>query len=99
MMSIEVLEEIQGANDPAPFWTHISLLRDSDKKKQAPGNLLKLKGTGRIAVRWQAENLVRIYLAEVLTPENEIPKTPITRGEIEILFIIGNPPSDPQELQ
>lgn len=65
-LQIQFVEELQGANDPSPWWTHVSLTKGKDDLRQFPGNLLKLEGRGSIAVDWNGNSEVSVYLEDPL---------------------------------
>lgn len=64
--TIAVVEELQGANDPAPWWTHISLRESEDELREIPGNLLKLEGRGSITAIWNGDSEVTIFIDDAL---------------------------------
>jgi hypothetical protein len=50
---MDVVSEDQGANDPDPFWQHVSLRSVSVKKPVLPGNVLVCSCYSRPEVTWQ----------------------------------------------
>ena len=66
---ITVVEELQGANDPAPWWTHVSLEENGDELKKIPGNILKLDGRGAITAAWNGDKDVTIFIDDALFPQ------------------------------
>jgi len=63
---VTVIEELQGANDPAPWWTHVSLRENRDKSAMIPGNLLKLEGRGAVTAAWSGDQEVTIFVDDAL---------------------------------
>ena len=63
---IAVTEELQGANDPTPWWTHVSLTTADDVLPRIPGNMLKLEGRGSIAADWNSSSEVTVYIDDTL---------------------------------
>ena len=59
-----VVTELQAANDPTPWWTHISLRRPDDELNKIPGNMLKLVGRGEILAEWQDSSKVCIQIPD-----------------------------------
>ena len=63
---ITVAQELQGANDSSPWWTHVSLTTDDDDSPRIPGNLLKLEGRGPIAADWNSCSEVTVFIDDSL---------------------------------
>jgi len=59
-----VVEELQGANDPAPWWTHLSIKQQGKNQDRIPGNILKLKGRGPVSATWKNNAHVVISLGK-----------------------------------
>jgi hypothetical protein len=81
---IAVVEELQGANDPAPWWTHISLQGDGDGLREIPGNVLKLEGRGSVAARWNGNSEVTIYIDDALF--SQVSAAPKEKQGVQIFF-------------
>jgi hypothetical protein len=81
---ITVVEELQGANDPAPWWTHVSLRENGDKLNQIPGNILKLDGRGSVTATWNSDRDVTIFIDETLFLQ--VPATPTEKHGVKISF-------------
>ena len=63
---VTVIEELQGSNDPAPWWTHVSLRENRDKSAMIPGNLIKLEGRGAVTAAWSGDQEVTIFVDDAL---------------------------------
>jgi hypothetical protein len=63
---ITVIQELQGANDPSPWWTHVSLTTIDDDSPRIPGNLLKLEGRGSITADWNSNSEVTVFIDDLL---------------------------------
>ena len=63
---IVVVEELQGANDPVPWWTHVSIKQTGDDLRSIPGNLLKLRGRGSVTATWNGNEAVTILVEDSL---------------------------------
>jgi hypothetical protein len=63
---ITVAQELQGSNDPSPWWTHVSLTTIDDDSPRIPGNLLKLEGRGSIAADWNSSSEVTVFIDDSL---------------------------------
>ena len=63
---VTVSQELQGANDPAPWWTHVSLRENRDQSAMVPGNLLKLEGRGAVTAAWRGDQEVTIFVDDAL---------------------------------
>jgi hypothetical protein len=79
--------ELQGANDPAPWWTHISIRKPNDNLHKIPGNIIKLVGRGATA-KWVNDSSLTLYLSKEIMQSsyNKIPTTKKYHG-IVIEFI------------
>ena len=66
---ITVVEELQGANDPAPWWTHVSLRENGDELKKIPGNILMFDGRGAVTAAWNGDKDVTIFIDDTLFPQ------------------------------
>jgi len=64
--TIAVVEELQGANDPAPWWTHVALRDNEEDLRKIPGNLLKLEGKDSVAATWNGNSEVTIFIDDTL---------------------------------
>ena len=73
--TIVVVEELQGANDPAPWWTHVSLRENEDDLRKIPGNLLKLEGRGSVTATWNGDSEVTIFIDDALFSQAAEPST------------------------
>ena len=63
---VTVSHEFQGANDPAPWWTHVSLRENRDQSAMITGNLLKLEGRGAVTAAWRGDQEVTIFIDDAL---------------------------------
>lgn len=72
--SVTVIEELQGANDPAPWWTHVSLREGRDKSAMIPGNLIKLEGRGAVTAAWSGDQEVTIFVDDALSHRCLLPR-------------------------
>jgi len=63
---ITVAQELQGTNDPSPWWTHVSLTTTDDDSPRIPGNMLKLEGRGSIAADWNSSSEVTVFIDDSL---------------------------------
>ena len=83
---VAVAEELQGANDPAPWWTHVSLRDAEDDFERIPGNLLKLEGRGSIEAKWISNTEVVVCIDDSIWDDDEI-KTPILHDGVSIRLV------------
>jgi hypothetical protein len=51
---LAVVTELQAANDPTPWWTHLSLRKSGEDPRKIPGNVITLEGRGQTTVQWQS---------------------------------------------
>ena len=72
---ILVAQERQGANDPAPWWTNVSLRKSLDKEREIPGNVAVLQGQGEIQVRWKTPKAVELSISSDFKSGNPLPKS------------------------
>jgi hypothetical protein len=63
---ITVAQELQSANDPSPWWTHVSLTTADDDSPRIPGNMLKLEGRGSITADWKSNSEVTVFIDDSL---------------------------------
>ena len=84
LREITVIEELQGSNDDAPWWTHISLAMPKDGSRRIPGNLIKLEGRGAIAVDWNSDTEVSVFIDEPLFTQITSPSS--TQDGIRISY-------------
>jgi hypothetical protein len=70
-----VVVELQGANDPAPWWTHVSLRENAEDLRKIPGNLLKLEGRGSVTATWNENSEVTIFIDDTLFSQAVAPPT------------------------
>ncbi len=66
MRIVTVSHELQGSNDPAPWWTHVSFRENRDQSAMVPGNLLKLEGRGAVTAAWRGDQEVTIFVDDAL---------------------------------
>lgn len=96
-LQIQVVEELQGANDPSPWCTHVSLTKGEDDLWQIPGNLLKLEGRGSIAVAWNGSSEVSVYLDDFLS--SQITSLTVMKHDTRITFRRMGSRTTPHSLQ
>ena len=83
---IAVVEELQGANDPAPWLTHVSLMEARDPlKRGVPGNLLELQGRGAVTAVWDGNSEVAVVLNDSFHAE-ELPAASIQMMGVRVVF-------------
>jgi len=87
-----IVTELQAANDPTPFWTHISIRKAGEDFRKIPGNIGKFVGKGRVEVEWQTATTVNVNLPyEIVTSKfNKIPEKKEIYG-ISIMFVMEKP--------
>ncbi len=81
---ITVVEELQGANDPSPWWTHVSLRENGDELNKIPGNILKLNGRGAVTAAWNGDKVVTIFIDDTLF--SQVSATPTEKHGVQISF-------------
>ena len=83
---LAVVTELQAANDPTPWWTHVSLRQPGDNLRKIPGNVLKLEGRGQTTAQWQGPSRVVLTLRGELKDLNKIP-TEKTIRDVTVVFV------------
>ena len=81
---ITVAQELQGANDPSPWWTHVSLTTAGDDSPRIPGNLLKLEGRGMIAADWNSSSEVTVSIDDSLF--SQVPSSSLVLHDTRITY-------------
>lgn len=87
--TIVVVEELQGANDSAPWWTHILLRKEQEMASKIPGNLLKLQGRGSVTAMWNGTSEVTIFIDDALFSQ-----VPTTSTEMQGVLVTYRRASD-----
>lgn len=59
---LAVVTELQAANDPTPWWTHVSLRRYGEDLRKISGNIVVLEGRGRASAQWLSPSRVMLNL-------------------------------------
>lgn len=60
-----VTTELQGANDPEPWWQHVSIYRSGDEKKDTKGNLFVYSSHKAAVVNWTGSKELVIHMDDV----------------------------------
>ena len=86
---IAVIEELQGANDSSPWWTHVALC-DFSAEPDFPANIIKLEGRGSIHVSWKISTAVEIGIEDSFSDLNVIDGPNQVDG-VEVRLYLLNP--------
>jgi hypothetical protein len=85
---LAVVTGLQAANDPAPFWTHVSLGMPGDETNKIPGNVLKLQGrTQKTTCEWHSPSTVVLNLWGDFKDLNKVPREKTTKG-VTIMLVV-----------
>lgn len=86
---ITVSEELQGANDPDPFWQHISVYKYAPLKPSDPGNAAIYSCHGAPKITWKSnkEAELEIDLAHVGRSFKEPPERKFVEG-VYLTFVV-----------
>lgn len=85
-----ITREYQPANDPEPFWQHISLLRKEETNHPKKGNLFIYSGRTPPKIHWTGSRSVTIEMNDV-SYSFEAPLNNRTSREISITATISRP--------
>jgi hypothetical protein len=82
-----IATELQAANDPTPWWTHVSLKEPTEDFEKIPGNIVTLQGSGQIDAQWdRASSVVTLRIKSAFKDLDKLPSKKQLKG-ITILFI------------
>jgi hypothetical protein len=62
---VVVTVELQGANDPEPWWQHVSIFRAGDEKRPQTGNLFVYSSTDAPTIMWTGPRDLRIDMRNI----------------------------------
>jgi hypothetical protein len=88
---IQVLTELQAANDPAPWWQHV-VLRKPNSKPSLRGSIAKFEGREPLNVTWVQSTEVRVVVPGALLQHSQLPST-TTRNSVKIEFQRADSPT------
>lgn len=83
---LTVVTELQGANDPAPWWTHISLQKAGENPQKIPGNIANLEGRIEMTIQWTDLSNVEVRLRGVVENLDKIRSEQRIEG-IKVLIV------------
>jgi hypothetical protein len=85
-----VVTELQAANDPTPWWQHVSL-RKPGSSPSIRGSIATFEGRGSLDVTWSSPTEVRVVVPQELLRTSKLPPT-VTRDGVTIHFQTATPP-------
>jgi len=85
-----ITREYQPANDPEPFWQHISIVRKEEPNRTKKGNLFIYSGRTPPKIHWTGSRSVTIEMNDV-SYSFEAPLNNRTSREISITATISRP--------
>jgi hypothetical protein len=86
---LDVSTELQGANDPDPFWQHVSLRSASVEGPVVPGNVAVFSAGGELMVTWKSDAKVEIVVPQrLLGTSLELPEPTLVNG-VAVTFELG----------
>ena len=62
---VVVTSELQAANDPEPWWQHISIYRTGEERQNQKGNLFFYSGKATPTVQWKGPQELQIDIPDV----------------------------------
>jgi len=87
---IIITREYQPANDPEPFWQHISILRKEETNRSKKGNLFIYSGNTPPKIHWTGPRSLTIEMNDV-SSSFEAPLNNRASSEISITATISRP--------
>jgi hypothetical protein len=85
---IQVITELQAANDPAPWWQHVAL-RKPISKPSLRGSIARFEGREPLDVTWVDSTEVRVVVPAALLQHSQLPSS-TTRDGVKIEFHRSN---------
>lgn len=87
---VVVTEELQGANDPEPWWQHISLYRAGEERKNRKGNLFVYSSKTSPQVLWKGPKDLQIQMDDISYSFLGPIDSPLSR-EVSITAVLKQP--------
>lgn len=84
---LQVVTELQAANDPAPWWQHISLRRPGSSPTTR-GSIVSFEGRAPLEVTWTSNGEVHVIVPPELLRRSKLPAS-ATRHGVKIDFRAG----------
>ena len=88
---IQVITELQAANDPAPWWQHVAL-RQPSSKPSLRGSIARFEGREPLDVTWVHSTEVRVVVPAALLQHSLLPSTTMRDG-VKIEFQRSDSPA------
>jgi hypothetical protein len=88
---IVVTSELQGANDPEPWWQHISIYRTGEEKKNQAGNLFVYSSKESPTILWTGPKDLKIDMRNIAYSFTGPIDSRVSR-EISITATLHQPP-------
>jgi hypothetical protein len=85
---IQVITELQAANDPAPWWQHV-VLRKPSSKPNLRGSIARFEGREPLEVTWIDPAEVHVVVPAALLQHSQLPSI-TTRDGVKIDFQRSN---------
>jgi hypothetical protein len=85
---IQVITELQAANDPAPWWQHV-VLRKSSSRPSLRGSIARFEGREPLEVTWVDPAEVHVVVPVALLQQSQLPSS-TTRDGVKIEFQRSN---------
>jgi hypothetical protein len=81
---VQVVTELQAANDPTPWWQHVSL-RKPGSSPSIRGSIGTFEGRGSLDVTWTSPTDVRVVVPQDLLRTSKLPPA-VTRDRVTVHF-------------
>jgi hypothetical protein len=81
---VQVVTELQAANDPTPWWQHVSL-RKPGSSPSIRGSIATFEGRGSLDVTWTSPTDVRVVVPQELLRTSKLPPA-LTRDGVTVHF-------------
>ena len=88
---LQVVTELQAANDPAPWWQHVTIAKPGSRPTTR-GSIASFEGREPLEVTWMSATEVRVVVPPQLLQHNKLPTTS-TRDGVKIQFEASTQPS------
>ena len=87
---LQIVTELQAANDPAPWWQHVTV-RKPGSKPSTRGSIASFEGREPLEVTWTGPAEVHIVVPVQLLSRSKLPSS-TTRDDVKIEFTAASEP-------
>ena len=87
---LQIVTELQAANDPAPWWQHVTV-RKPCSKPSTRGSIASFEGREPLEVTWTGPEEVRVVVPAQLLSRSKLPSS-TTRDGVKIEFAAASEP-------